>query len=56
MIKSIQTGTTVVSINPNSLKEMNISLIDMNYQTVLAESFIERVYEIKRYLSDMKNI
>lgn len=56
MIKSIQTGTTVVSINPNSLKEMNISLIDMEYQTVLAESFIERVYEIKRLFERYEEI
>lgn len=50
MIKSIQTGTTVVSINPNSLKEMRISFLDMKEQNEIADEFIKKINEIETLL------
>lgn len=50
-MKSIQTGTTLISINPSSLKEMKISLLPMDYQEKLAEMFVDRLNEIEKLLN-----
>ena len=45
-IKSIQTGTTIISITPNNLKEINISFLPLNEQRKLADMFKEKTEEI----------
>lgn len=45
-IKSIQTGTTIISITPNNLKEINISFLPLSEQRKLADIFKEKTEEI----------
>lgn len=45
-IKSIQTGTTIISITPNNLKEINISFLPLSEQRKLADMFKEKTEEI----------
>lgn len=46
-IRSIQTGTTLISISPNTLKEMKISVLTMDAQEKLAKEFKDTLKEIK---------
>lgn len=43
VIKSIQTGTSIITLNPNSLKEMKISLLDMSLQVQIAEEYMKNL-------------
>ena len=51
VIKSIQTGTSIITLNPNSLKEMKISLLDMSLQSEIAEEYIKNL----NYIEDLLN-
>lgn len=53
-IKSIQTGTSVISINPNSLKDMRISLLPSDQQEKLAKKFCNKLNEIEELLDRYK--
>lgn len=50
-IKSIQTGTTIISINPNNLKEMQIPLLSIDKQKEFSSIFRMQIKEIM-YLLD----
>lgn len=50
LLKSIQTGTTVFSISPNSLRELVISLPEMELQMEIADEYIKTVNEIENLL------
>ena len=63
LLKSIQTGTTVISISPNSLKRLVVSLLPMEVQNDIADEYIKTMLEIeeimKKYdekFSYLKNI
>ena len=47
-IKSIQTGTTIISLNPNSLKYMKIPLIDFTLQKEIANKYKDNIVLIKQ--------
>jgi type I restriction enzyme M protein len=49
VIKSIQTGTSIITLNPNSLKEMKISLLDMSLQSEIAEEYMKNL----NYIEDL---
>ena len=51
VIKSIQTGTSIITLNPNSLKEMKISLLDMSLQSEIAEEYMKNL----NYIEDLLN-
>ena len=51
VIKSIQTGTSIITLNPNSLKEMKISLLDMSLQSEIAEEYIKNLNHIEDLLN-----
>ena len=50
-IKSIQTGTTIISINPNNLKEIQIPLLSIDKQKEFSDLFLVEIKEIM-YLLD----
>ena len=49
-LKSIQTGTTIITLNPNSLKDMKVSLLPMNQQTLIADKYIKNLNLIEDLL------
>lgn len=51
VIKSIQTGTSIITLNPNSLKEMKISLLDMSLQVEIAEEYMKNLNIIEDLLN-----
>lgn len=50
VIKSIQTGTSIITLNPNSLKEMKISLLDMSLQVKIADEYMKNLNMIEELL------
>lgn len=50
VIKSIQTGTSIITLNPNSLKEMKISLLDMSLQVKIADEYMKNLNMIEDLL------
>lgn len=50
-IKSIQTGTTIISINPNNLKEIQIPLLSIDKQKEFSDIFLMDIKKIM-YLLD----
>lgn len=52
-IKSIQTGTTIASINPGSLEEMRISLLPMEQQMNIAKEYKESILLIQSLLKEV---
>lgn len=50
VIKSIQTGTSIIALNPNSLKEMKISLLDMSLQVKIADEYMKNLNMIEDLL------
>lgn len=50
VIKSIQTGTSIITLNPNSLKEMKISLLDMSLQVKIADEYMKNLNIIEDLL------
>ena len=56
ILRSIQTGTTVKSITPNSLKNMQIPLPDMDKQKEIATEYRLTVKDAKRLLDEYKII
>lgn len=50
VIKSIQTGTSIITLNPNSLKDMKVSLLDMPLQVAIAEEYKKNLNLIEELL------
>lgn len=50
VIKSIQTGTSIITLNPNSLKDMKISLLDMQLQVAIADEYMKNLNIIEDLL------
>lgn len=50
VIKSIQTGTSIITLNPNSLKDMKVSLLDMPFQVAIAEEYMKNLNLIEELL------
>lgn len=55
-IRSIQTGTTIISITPNNLKEINVSYLPIDEQRKLADMFKKRTEEIISILERYEEI
>ena len=55
-IKSIQTGTTIISINPNNLKEIQIPLLSIDKQKEFSDIFLININEIIRLLDNYENL
>lgn len=49
-LKSIQTGTSIITMNPNSLKDMKISLLDMQLQVAIADKYMKNLNVIEDLL------
>ena len=49
-LKSIQTGTTIITLNPNSLKDMKVSLLPMDQQILIADKYIKNLNLIEELL------
>lgn len=49
-LKSIQTGTTIITLNPNSLKDMRVSLLPMDQQMLIADKYIKNLNLIEDLL------
>lgn len=54
LLESIKTGTTVISISPNSLKRLVISLLPMEIQNEIAEEYIKTMIEVEEILTKYK--
>ena len=49
-LKSIQTGTSIITINPNNLKDMKVSLLEMPLQIAIAEEYKKNLNLIEELL------
>lgn len=43
IIKSIQTGTTIITLNTNSIKNMKVSLLEMALQDAIADEYMKNL-------------
>lgn len=50
VLKSVQTGTTIISLNLNSLKDMKISLLPAEHQEQIADRYKTNLNDIQNYL------
>lgn len=50
-LKSIQTGTTLITLNPNSLKDMKVSLLDMPLQVAISDEYRKNLNNIEELLN-----
>ena len=55
-IRSIQTGTTIISITPNNLKEMQIPLLSIDRQEKISNIFKGKLEEIVVLLNKYEEI
>lgn len=49
-LRSIQTGTSIISITPNNLGEMNVSCLQIEEQRKLSDMFKSKIEEIRNIL------
>lgn len=56
VIKSIQTGTSIITLNPNYLKEMKISLLDMSLQVKIADEYMKNLNIIEDLLDKYNKV
>lgn len=54
-IKSVQTGTIISSINPSSLKTINIPLLSTQEQDNIANEYKDTLYQLEKLLNQTKN-
>lgn len=47
LLESIQTGTTIISINPSALNEMNISCLPIEKQNLICNAFLTKMDLLK---------
>lgn len=50
IIKSIHTGTSIITLNANSLKDMKISLLNMQLQVAIADEYVKNLNVIEDLL------
>ena len=49
LLNSIQTGASIISINPSALKEMNIPLLDIDTQAKISNLYMSKIDTINMY-------
>lgn len=49
-LKSVQTGTAIITLNPNSLKDMKVSVLSMDQQRLIADKYTKNLNLIEELL------